>query len=77
MECSDWSVFVPDPQRVDPDREAREVHILVRRAPPAKLAEAARGLGIVTDDPEVAARGVLREMRARGWRIEFPGWRGE
>lgn len=56
---------------ISPNENA-EVAMLVAKTPPNDLVAAAEDFGLPSSDPETAARGVLREMRRRGWKISFP-----
>jgi len=64
--------YVEAPQEVSSNTEEREVDVMVARTPRAEHHATAREFGIETSDARAAARGVLREMRARGWRINWP-----
>ncbi len=59
------------PAPIPPD-EDEEVALIVARNPSNTLIAAAEDFGLPASDPTTAARGVLREMRRRGWVVTFP-----
>lgn len=63
---------VDDPQMVDEARENAEIDWLLRNGSGNEYIANASDFGFQTIEPRAAVRFVLREMRARGYKIRLP-----